>query len=70
MPTAYGDTTNLYFPHSREERALRGRKDEEEEAAPRHEGSGRRGFPLRSGVIGSILAASKEELSGASGNLS
>ena len=61
VPTAYGDTTNLYFPHSREERALRGLKNEEEEAASRHGGSGRRGFPTRSGVIGSILAASKEE---------
>ena len=33
VPTAYGDTTNLYFPHFREERALRGPKNEEEEAA-------------------------------------
>ena len=32
MPTTYGDTTNPYFPHSREERALRGPKNEEEEA--------------------------------------
>ena len=70
MPTTYGDTTNLYFPHSREERALRGPKNEEEEAAFRHGGPERRGFPLRSGVIGSILAASKEDRSGASGNLS
>ena len=38
VPTAYGDTTNLYFPHSREERALRGPKNEEEEAASRHGG--------------------------------
>ena len=39
----------------------KGPKKEEEEAASRHGGSGRRSFPLRSGVIGSILAASKEE---------
>ena len=58
---AFRDTTKQYFSHSREERALRGPKNEEEEAAFRHGGPERRGFPLRSGVIGSILAASKEE---------
>ena len=57
----FRDTTKQYFSHSREERALRGPKNEEEEAAFRHGGPERRGFPLRSGVIGSILAASKEE---------
>ena len=34
MPTTYGDTTNHYFPHFREEWALRGRKMKKKRRRP------------------------------------